>query len=124
MVDIRGLNKIAEDDCYPMPLQIDITSAVAGARFITTVDATSFFYQFLVSEQDRNKFTVVSHQGQEYFKVAVMGFKNSPAYVQRRIDIILCPFQEFARAYIDDIVIFSTSFEEHVAHLHCVFSFF
>lgn len=124
VVDICGLNKIAEDDCYSMSLQTDITSAVAGAKFITTVDATSFFYQFLVSEQDRDKFTVVSHRGQEYFKVAVMGFKNSPAYVQRRIDIILRPFWEFARAYIDNIVIFSTTFEEHVAHLHRVFTFF
>lgn len=53
-----------------------------------------------------------------------MGFINGPAYVHKRIDIIFCPFREFARAYIDDIVIFSTSFEEHVVHLHCVFSFF
>lgn len=43
VVDILGLNKITEDDYYSMPLQTDITLAVAGAKFITTVDATSFF---------------------------------------------------------------------------------
>lgn len=52
-----------------------------------------------------------------------MGFKNSPAYVQKRIDIILRPFREFARAYIDDFVIFSISFKEHIAHLHLIFLF-
>lgn len=98
--------------------------AVAGVNFVTIVDATSFFYQFLVAERDRDKFTVVSHRGQEHFKVAVMGFKNSPAYVQRRIEIIFRPFREFARPYIDDIVIFSASFEEHMAQLHRIFSFF
>lgn len=44
MVDIYGLNKIAENDCYQMPLQTDIILAVAGAKFITTIDVTSFFY--------------------------------------------------------------------------------
>lgn len=77
-----------------------------------------------MSEQDCDKFTVIFYQGQEYFKVAVMELKNSLAYVQKKIDIIFRLFQKFAQAYIDDIVIFFTSFEEHVAHLHCIFSFF
>ena len=50
-----------------------------------------------------------------------MGYRNSPAYVQRMIDRILRPFRGFARAYVDDIVIFSSSLEEHARHLFLVF---
>ncbi len=42
VVDIRGLNKISQTDSYPMPLQTDITAAVKGCSFISTVDATGF----------------------------------------------------------------------------------
>lgn len=121
VVDIRGLNKIAVTDSYPMPLQSDITSAVAGCQYISVFDAAVFFHQWLVRLADRHKLTVVSHRGQEQFNVAVMGFKNSPAYVQRKIDAILRVYREFARAYVDDIVVFSHTLEEHIAHLHAVF---
>lgn len=50
-----------------------------------------------------------------------MGFKNSPAYVQRKIDAILRVYRAFARAYVDDIVVFSKTLEEHLTHLSEVF---
>lgn len=121
VVDIRGLNKIAVTDTYPMPLQSDITAAVAGCQYITVVDAASFFHQWRVKADDRHKLTVVSHRGQEQFNVAVMGFKNSPPYVQRRIDTLLRDMRKFARAYVDDIVIFSQTLDEHINHLHQIF---
>jgi len=82
VVDIRGLNKITLTDAYPMPLQTDITSAVAGCQYITTVDATSFFHQFRVRSTDWHKLSVVSHRGREQYNVALIGFKNAPAYAQ------------------------------------------
>lgn len=50
-----------------------------------------------------------------------MGYRNSPAYVQRQIDRVLRPYRNFAKAYVDDIVIFSKSLAEHRAHLTKVF---
>jgi hypothetical protein len=88
-----------------MPLQSEITSSVRGCKYITTVDATGFFYQWLVKPEDRHKLTVVSHRGQEQFRVAVMGFENPPPCVQRQIDRILRPFRTFAKAYVDDVAI-------------------
>ena len=120
VVDIRALNKITVPDIYPMPLQSDVIAAVRGSKFITTVDCGSFFYQWRVQHDHQHRLAVMSHRGQEVFKVAVMGFRNSPAYVQRRIDDILRPFP-FAKAYVDDIVIFSSTIDEHVLHLTAVF---
>ncbi len=122
VVDIRALNKITMPDAYPVPSQADILAAVRDSGFISTVDAASFFYQWWVNPAHRHRLTVSSHRGQESFKVPVMGYRNSPAYVQRMIDRILRPFRHFCRAYVDDIVIFSSTLKEHLEHLRLVFS--
>lgn len=123
VVDIRGLNKVAMTDAYPMPLQTDITALAKNKNYLSVVDGTNFFHQFSVKPEDRHKLTVVSHRGQEQYKVAVMGFKNTPPYAQRQIDRILreAGCQLFAKAYIDDILIFSETLEDHVQHLRAVF---
>ena len=121
VVDIRALNKITVPDAYPVPSQAEILALIMHATHISTIDAAAFFYQWWVKHHHRHRLTVSSHRGQESFNVPVMGYRNSPAYVQRMIDRILRPFRHFCRAYVDDIVIFSTSLEEHVKHLTMVF---
>ncbi|KAI0996230.1 hypothetical protein K3495_g11949, partial [Podosphaera aphanis] len=121
VIDIRALNQITLPDAYPIPTQADIIAAVTGRSFISTVDCASFFYQWKVKPEHQNRFTVSSHRGQETFNCAVMGFRNSPAYVQRIIDTILRNERDFARSYIDDIVIFSKTFDDHMNHLKAVF---
>lgn len=78
VVDIRGLNKIAQPDSYPMQQQSNITSAVQGCKYITTVDCSGFFHQWKFQTTDRPKFTIVSHQGSEHFNVAVGGSAVRP----------------------------------------------
>jgi len=108
-------------DAYSVPSQADILAAVHGVNFIFTVDCSAFFYQWRVKRAHRHRLTVALHQGQETFKVAVMGYRNSPAYIQRMINRILQRQRAYARAYVDNIVIFSNTLEEHLKHLHNVF---
>ena len=122
VVDVRGLNSIALKDAYPLPLQEDIVRTLRGARHISVVDAVSFFYQWPVDEEDQWKLSVNTHRGQETFKVAVMGFKNSVQHVQRQFDGILRGVRDTTREYIDDIVIHSETFEGHLEHLDKLFS--
>ena len=121
VIDIRALNRITIPDAYPVPSQAEILSLIRDATHISTIDAAAFFYQWWVRRLHRYRLTVASHRGQETFNVPVMGYRNSPAYVQRMIDRILRPFRHFCRAYVDDIVIFSGSLEEHTRHLAQVF---
>ena len=121
VIDIRALNKISMPDAYPMPTQSDILSQMAGSMFITTVDCTSFYYQWWTRKEHRHRLTVVSHRGQETFRVPVMGYCNSGAYVQRQIDRLLRSGRGYCRAYQDDVVIFSKSLQEHVSHLRHIF---
>jgi hypothetical protein len=123
-VDIRTLNQVTVTDAYPMPLQSEVINAIRGARYISVVDAKGFFHQFLVSEDDQEKFTMVSPRGQETSLVALMGFKNSPAYVQRFMDKTLRAYAAFARAFMDDIVIYSRTLDDHVRHLKAILQLF
>ena len=124
VVDIRMLNQVSVRDAYPLPLQSDVIWLVSGCRYITCVDGAWFFYQWRVHPLDQYKFTVVTYRGQETFLVPLMGYCNSPVYVQRQIDRLLRPFKAFAKGYVDDIVIFSETLEEHISHLRQVFALF
>ena len=124
MMNIWGLNKIAINDAYPLPLQSDIIAAVQGSSHISTVDRMNFFHQFLVSSSDRQKLTVISHRGQKQSNVILMSYKESSLYIQRKMNQILWLYWTFAHCYIDDIMIFFRSFKEHVKHLWTIFDLF
>ena len=124
VVDIRELNKITEVDSYPLPLQSEIIALLLGYMYLSILDAVGWFHQFLVVRRDRYKFTVVSHRGQEESAVALMGYKGSPPYVQRQTDAMLRPFKDFAKAYVDDIIVFSHTLQEHLSHLNQIFQLF
>lgn len=81
------------------------------------LDASKFFYQWRVRRDHRSRVCVVSHRGQEMFHVAIMGFCNSVPYVQRQMDLLLKEFIEFCRAYLDDIVVASDTFDDHLRYL-------
>ena len=121
VINIRGLNAITEDDSYPLPLQSDIIALIAGYQFISTVDAVGYFHQFRVKVEDRHKLTIVSHRGQKESTVALMGYKGSPPYVQRQTNAMLRPLHAFARAFVDDIVVFSHTLAEHLENLRQLF---
>ena len=123
VIDIYSLNWIILSNIYLIPLQLDIIAIVQGCLYIIVVDYVLFFYQWCVYLDDWYKLIVVSHWGQELFNIVVIGFKNSPSYVQQQIDKLLCPFL-FAQAYIDNVVIRSKTLDKHIQHLCAIFGMF
>lgn len=121
VVDLRPLNRVVVPDIYPLPDQDDVMSDMAGMKFFTSVDASAFFFQLPVRMDHRNRMVIISHRGLESSNVALMGFRNSPAFGQRFMDRLFFPHREFVRAYIDDIIIFSKTAEEHLQHVATVF---
>jgi hypothetical protein len=103
-----------------LPYQEEILSLMSGAKYITVIDATQFFYQWRIHPSAYKHVAVVSHRGQEYFKVCPMGFRNSGTSVQRQIDNIFRDLRSFWRGFIDDFVIWSSTLEDHASHLHQV----
>ena len=124
VMNIQGLNQISQSDFYFLFLQTNITAVIQECHYILTVNCASFFYQWLVNLINQHKFTVVLHQSQKHFNVAVMKYCNSSSYVQQQMNEILYVFQAFAQEYVNNIVIFSRTLNEHVNHLHQVFQLF
>ena len=120
VIDIRGFKKITVIIFYPIPLQSNITTAITSCRYISVFDTAGFFHQRLVRLTGRHNFTVASHRGQKQFNVVVMGCKNFPFYVQKKIDVILRVYRDLTRVYVNDIIFFSHILEKHISYLHPV----
>ena len=72
-----------------------------------------------IAEEDRDKTTFASHSGLYRFLRMPFGIKNAPATFQRAIDIILsCVKWETALVYLDDVIVYSRTVTEHMAHVH------
>jgi hypothetical protein len=123
---MRQLNKYGVPDCYPLPLQQEVIQSLRNKRYITVIDAASFFYQFRVHPDHdyQDRFTIISPRGIERFTVPPMGYRNSPAYVQRLMDKFLKKYGLYCRAFIVDIVIYSDTFDDHLQHLNTIFGLF
>ncbi len=96
--------------------------ALSGAQWLTTLDALSGFTQLIMHPGSRELLAFRSHRGLWQFTRMPFGYRNGPSVFQRVMQNVLAPFLWiFALVYIDDIVVFSLTFEEHITHLERVF---
>ena len=119
-IDPRPINTLLASVNYPIPLIKDLLETLAGARVFTKLDLRLGFNQFQIPEKDR-AITTFTFEGQQYqFRGVPFGFKHTPAVFQKVINSIIQKFKGFAFNYIDDIIIYSSSFEEHEKHVRLV----
>lgn len=118
VIDFSKLNSQTITDRYPI-LDINLTLQNLGnAKFFSTIDLESGYHQINIRDTDRQK-TAFSINGAKYEFVRMpFGLKNAPSIFQRCVDDILRPYiGKFAYVYIDDVLIFSNSEEEHIEHI-------
>jgi hypothetical protein len=122
VIDYRKLNSMTIPDEFPLPKQEDILQALTGSQWLTTLDALAGFTQISITAKDRDKTAFRTHRGLHHFNRMPFGLTNGPSTFQRIMQGVLAPFLWiFALVYIDDIVIYSKTFEEHLSHLESVF---
>ena len=112
-VDYRKINKITQDDIYPLPRVDHLLEDISQAKYITTLDLLKGYYQFPVSPEDRKKTAFITPTGKWEFNRMPFGLKGAPATFQREMDSLFQD-QENLCAFIDDIAIYSNSWEQHV----------
>ena len=121
MVDFRGLNEVTKDDRYPIPRMDDYLDCLGRARYYTTLDLKSVYWQVPMEESSKEKTAFLCQEGLFQFKVMPFGLKNAPAEFQRMMERILHPHVwKICLVYIDDIIVFSNTFEEHVENLKLI----
>ncbi|XP_064468593.1 uncharacterized protein LOC135380865 [Ornithodoros turicata] len=116
-VDYRKLNAITEPDAFPMSQSTEILYQVARARYITVIDMLRGYWQIRLDEESQQCTSFITHHGQYAWKVMPYGLRNSASTFQRTINEIMAPHSEYACAYIDDVAIYSATWEDHLEHL-------
>ena len=116
-IDFRAINGITQPDPYQMPLIEEILETLASARFISKIDLNKGFYQIPINSIDQPKTAFCSPWGKFEFLFMPFGLHNGPAVFQRLMDQILHRDQEISQVYINDIAVFSSTWEEHCEHI-------
>ena len=120
-IDYRKLNDITIRNSYPLPLINDLLEKVRGAKFFTKLDLRSAYNLVRIREGDEYKTAFNTRFGHFEYLVMPFGLKNAPATFQHFINDILSDYlDDFAFAYIDDILIFSNTLEEHHKHVRLI----
>ena len=121
-IDFRKVNDITKTDAHPLPRIDDLLEQFRTARYFSSMDLASGYWQVEMDEQDKEKTAFTCHLGLYEFNVMPFGLKNAPATFQRLMNHVLREYlYEFAVVYIDDILIYSKTFEEHIEHLEKIF---
>lgn len=122
VVDFRKVNEKTIDDKYPIPNIADVLDKLGNCHYFTTLDLASGFYQVEMNPSDIHKTAFNVEHGHFEFLRMPMGLKNSPSTFQRVMDNVLRDLQNtVCLVYLDDIIVFSVSLQEHMVNLEKVF---
>ncbi len=120
-VDYRRVNAITVREPYFIPSFQEMVELVGRGKVLSKIDLAKGFHQVGVSEADRDKTAFVCPFGKFRFVRMPFGLTNAPAVFQRCMDIVLKDCVSCSRVYIDDVLVVSNSWEEHVRDLRKVF---
>lgn len=124
-VDYRLLNEVTRKDAYPLPRIDECFDTLAGAKWFCTMDMASGFWQVEVAPYHRPKTAFTTQQGLYEFVVMPFGLCNAPATFERLMESVLRGHQwEKCIVYLDDVIVFGTTFEETLRRLGTVLKCF
>lgn len=122
-IDFRDLNKIVVPQSQPFPLIEDLVVKTRDCKFFSSLDLNSAFWSIPLRVTDRHKTAFVTQEGHYQWTCLPFGLKTSPGIFQRIMCNIIRKHKlgEFTVSYIDDILIFSKTFSDHIEHLKQIF---
>jgi hypothetical protein len=117
-VDFRALNKLTKSNAYPLPRIDECYCNLAGAKYFTCLDLRSGYWQIQLADDAKEKTTFTCRYGHFQFRVMPFGLTNAPATFQRMMNNILHRYiDRCTMVYLDDIIIFSKTEEEHIENV-------
>ncbi|XP_022188087.2 uncharacterized protein LOC111046770 [Nilaparvata lugens] len=122
-IDFRKLNSVTHRDAYPLPNMTGILDRLRDAKYISTIDLKSGYWQVPLDEESKELTAfIVPGRGLFQFKVMPFGLHSAGATFQRLLDQVIGPkLEPYAFAYLDDVVVLGETLESHREHLAEVF---
>ena len=121
-IDFRAVNRITKKDNYPLPRCDDIFDRLGSASYFSTLDMMSGYWQVGMSEADKEKTAFITYSGLYQWLVMPFGLCNAPSTYQRLMEHVLRGLLYLiCVVFIDDVLIFSATFNDHLKHLKLVF---
>ena len=115
------MNQITKKDSYPLPRIDDTLDALSGVKYFSTIDLLSGYWQLEMDPSSREKTAFATHCGLYEFLVMPFGLTNAPSSFQRVMECVLQGLNwKICLVYLDDVIIFSPTFEMHLQHLELV----
>lgn len=120
-IDFRKLNRVMVQNSYPLPNIEDIFSRLGKSKYFSSLDLRSGYWQIEVDEADKCKTAFVTHEALFEFNRMPFGLSSSPSIFQELMNKVLEGINNrYAMAYLDDVVIYSETVDEHLEHLRDV----
>ena len=118
-IDFREINKLVVPESQPFPRIEDIVVKAVNCRWFSTFDINSAFWSIPLKEEDREKTAFVTQNGHWQWRCLPFGLKTSPAIFQRILSNTIRKnrLSDFCANYIDDILVFSKTYDDHVKHV-------
>lgn len=118
--DYRKINAVTVPDSYPLPRMEDCIDSLGTAQFVTKLDLLKGYWQIPLSPQASEISAFVTPDYFLQYSVMAFGMRNAPATFQRLVNIVLAGVPN-CNAYLDDLVVYSSDWKEHIALLRTVF---
>jgi len=117
-VDFRSLNKVTQFDTYPLPIFKESVSTLHGSQYFSVLDCYSGFWQVKLAEANKMKTAFSEPSGHYHFLRLPYGLANSPASFQRLMHLVLRDLVGHeAYVFIDDVIVYGNTIEEHARRL-------